>query len=193
MLCILQYNKVDKLIEYCIGMDKKDLFELRKEGFGDFDNVKELGLFLNGLFGSDFTFPLVIGYENFSSDWKVKRLSALTTSAELTVRTYLECLNVLASGDRAEEFAGNMLYKGIDSAHYSNWDIVILSTDIWERGGNSHPQTFNLKIHLSHRNASGSEDSKAGYEAVSKIDPTRLEESCERFVGPGVKYKNLLI
>ncbi len=166
-------------------MDKKSLFALKKKHIKEFDKISDLRLFLKNLLGERLILPVVVG----EYDLKIINLNPLTKTTELTVRNYLEGLKNLEQSKVTEMFCYGAVYQGITSLHYSNLDSHILRGYVIEKGRLQHPQTFNLDFYYSQTRHTSSKDEKTGYETVSNMSKTMLDEICARFVGPNIEYK----
>lgn len=173
-------------------MDERGLYDFRKEGHRTFDKVSGLRLFLGDLLGKDLVLPVVVGGRDVSEEYlEVQMLFPSTPSSVFTVGKYLECLRLIEEREDVDKFRGEVFYSGLDSLHYSNLDAHPLGVRVMEVDAGKNLQSCDLDFHFSDARGNGRVDD--GYEAVSKITETRLEDAFKNFVGPNVKYRPRLI
>jgi len=172
-------------------MKKAQLFELRKETIKEFNTPTALTLFIENMLGEQRNLPMVVGYEKFDpkENWKIIRLKPLTKEDSLTVEMYLSALEAMQKLTNKDlKIRGKIVYEGVETMHYSNWDSQILG--VYVRDTKNPGQSFDLDFHFSARGIN--EERKVGYHASSKITLTELEEVAKRFVGPNTRYERLL-
>jgi hypothetical protein len=161
-------------------MEQQELYKLRTAGLQRFDDVSGLRSCLENLFGEESVLPTIIGYKDHPQAWNIQEFSPLTTSDELTVKSYQEALKELEEIQHSN-FWGSISYMGIDSKHYSNHGQSIL---IVEAKSRNNQESFYLDCRF---NSKGPAESKIlGYEASSRISETHLRQTCSRFVGPNI-------
>ena len=173
-------------------MKQKELYELREKPSKNFNKISNLRIFLENLLGENLIFPLVVGYEDMDKKhWQIKNLSPLSNSTILTIQNYLEAIKNLEQKKESKIFKGGIVYNGLDIFHHSQKDTFILGAGITQEKTKQALQSFDLEIYLGYSGYDLLETNKVGYNAISKISPTRLEQVCNRFVGPNFDIKHL--
>jgi hypothetical protein len=192
-------------------MNKADLIALKRVEIFEFPKIATMREFFVDLLGKDLILPVVLGKKDYNSEtqeekertekyWKIETLNPLTPSSELTVRNYLECMRSIEEENHSsrlhhitpEDFRGSLVYRGLDSFQRCEVGQPILYASIRDAEKVKSPQEFNLTFYLSNM-ATHSGNPKCGYQAVSKLEPTRLEEACKRFQGPTREHYEILL
>ena len=175
-------------------MKESELYELADES-RTFNSVSKLRESIENLFGDKFILPVVISPDIISSNPKsllnIKKLIPHSNTSKLTIQNYLESLRVLEDFEFKNKdyapcfFNGEIFYGSLSFVHYSNSDSVVFTASVSEVIIPRH--SFDLSCYFFNDNKNN-----LCYEAVSTLIPNKLEQLCQRFVGPNIKYEKRL-
>ena len=162
-------------------MKQKELYSLRDKSlpFNDFEEFKEK---IRTFFDEKLNFPVVVGYQRFpqKENWEIKNLPPLENSDRLTVLNFLGGLEEISEGNKNRissvpiEFRGSILYLGLESLHYNNWNdtIFLASMDF------KNSKQYSLTLTFSGNN------NRRGYHATSGSFETTYDNIMERYLSP---------
>lgn len=174
-------------------MKKEELFDLADKDELEFNKISDLKLFLKDFLGPKLILPIVVGKKGSSRNlWDTFDAPPLTYATELTVMNYMEYLNCMERSRAHEEFNGLVYYGFLEHKSKDYLDSHILTALVHSARDEHLTQSFKIDFYFScvDKLTGGI---NIGYQAASKIETTKLEESAKGFEGPNLDYRNVLI